>query len=643
MLKIVKETVTQNKCTKNNYRDIIMSSRGEKFRKAIRAILFCCGTILLLIVSSNVLKEKWYKNDLYYDLNNDSVDYLTLGMSHVYYGINPVYIYTHSGYVGYNLGDEAQNIQFSCFWLEEALKSQSPKVVFYDVGSLFYLESSMAEGWKLKEYAAMPFSKNKITAVLEGTNNKSTQIGALLPILYFHGEWKNLMKEDFKRSSLYNMGAAIRYDTFGAENPIPVNPYRIEHNGEENYTTDNIISSTNQEYFERILSLCRSNNILLVPIKIPTNNWDDGRAAQARDFLYDYELTLFDLNQEEDLVNWGTDTFDKGYHLNYWGACKVSERLCAYLEDQFGNREKESEDSFLSEVLCNYRKDNQAFLLTGADRREKFFRWLAENKDRYNIIITVQDHLSGSVDDIDRYLRRMGLSGYNEQEINHSYIAVLREGEVMYEEWSPLKLEYRSAGLFGLKDSSVRVKSSGKLSHLITDSVDLGAVYLEDHNFSLNKQGLNIVVFDPASGVALSRSVHFNDYDWIVLSSEEKVNYLESDVSESGDPFVVKTTESDQIQQEIVLQNCGDGIYYVQNQEGDFLTVEHAGTESGTGVCWERLTGDADQCWLLFQGNKQGYYLRSLYNHLVLRKTPDGSLILGNSGENKIFRLLKNN
>ncbi len=618
-----------------------MRSRTAKLSKVIHAIIFSCGIILLLILCSNVLKEKWYKNDLFYDLNNDSVDYLTLGMSHVYYGINPIYIYTHSGYVGYNLGDEAQNIQFSCFWLEEALKSQTPKVVFLDVGNLFYLESSMAEGWKLKEYAAMPFSKNKINAVLEGTNNTSTRIGALLPILYFHGEWKNLMKDDFKRPNLHNMGAAIRYDTLGSEDPISVNPYHIEHTGEENYTTGNIISDTNQESFERIVNLCRNNNILFVPIKVPTHNWDEGRAVQIKAFLQNYGFTLLDLNQEKGLVNWETDTFDKGYHLNYWGACKVSERLCSYLEGQFGNKQPASEDSVLSEALYNYRKENKEFLLTGGDKRDLFFRWLTENIDRYNIIITVQDHLSGSVDDIDRYLRRMGLSGYSEQEINHSYIAVLREGEVVYEEWSPNKLEYCSTGLFSSEERNIRIKSSGKISHLITDIDDLASVYLGDYNYSLNKQGLNIVVFDPDSGAALSRSVHFNDYEWIILSSEEKVNYLESDVSESGDPFIVKAKKGEQIQQELTLRYCGDGTYYVQNQEGYYLTVEHGGTESVTKIHWDRLTGDADQCWLLFQGNKKAYYLRSLYNHLVLRKETDGSFILGDSGEYKKAKLLK--
>ena len=155
------------------------------WKKTLHVVVFLSLFILMFYCYSHVFKEKTHKYDTFYSSEKNSMDYLCAGISHTYYGINPVYIYTHSGYKGYNLGDEAQNIRFSYFWLREALKTQSPKVFFLDVGGLFYSESSMTEEWKLKEYSDMRFSIEKIQAADEGTDERNTRIGALFPLLYF--------------------------------------------------------------------------------------------------------------------------------------------------------------------------------------------------------------------------------------------------------------------------------------------------------------------------------------------------------------------------------------------------------------------------------------------------------------------------
>ena len=127
-----------------------MSDWRTHVKTLSKVLIFLGIFLLLLFFSSSILKEKWYKYDSLYELKENTIDYLTAGMSQDYYGVNPVYIYDHTGYVGYNLGDEAQSIRFSYFWLVEAMKRQQPKVFFLDVGNLFYDDSYMNEAWKRK-------------------------------------------------------------------------------------------------------------------------------------------------------------------------------------------------------------------------------------------------------------------------------------------------------------------------------------------------------------------------------------------------------------------------------------------------------------------------------------------------------------
>ena len=87
-----------------------MAERKARGHAAVRAGVFICLCILLLMLCSNILKEKWHKYDTLYELRDHSVDYLALGMSQMFYGINPIYIYDHTGYLGFNLCNEAQHI-----------------------------------------------------------------------------------------------------------------------------------------------------------------------------------------------------------------------------------------------------------------------------------------------------------------------------------------------------------------------------------------------------------------------------------------------------------------------------------------------------------------------------------------------------
>ena len=589
------------------------------------------------MLCSNILKEKWHKYDTLYELRDHSVDYLALGMSQMFYGINPIYIYDHTGYLGFNLGDEAQNIQFSYFWLVEALKRQSPKAVFLDVGSLFYQKSYMHESWKLKEYAAMPFSMEKIKATIEGTDDTATRIGSLFPIGYFHGNWKHLAEEDFTALPQPTLGANVLFHIEGSDDPLTVNPYRVEHEGLEKYAESAVIPELNQRYFERIVKLCSEESIRLVPVKIPTNNWDNERHSIICDFLKKYHLKLYDLNQEEILIDWKTDTFDTGYHLNYWGACKTSDRLGEYMKELFqGHTEavEPSDDPVLDELILRYHQEEMQQLLSrflaGPEKRNQYFNWLSENMDRYIVFITISDHLSGSEEDLIRYFKLLGLSEFEEQHRKDSYVAVIRKGSVVFEKWSKDKIDYKGFLLENEEGPQIEVTSSGKPSHLISDQGNFATAVADGRNYALDIQGMDIVVFDAVSGGLVSSSVHFNDSDWIIQGPEEKTDYLERVLADHSCTYRYISQIDENDEQSIVLKYCESGTYYAVNQDGRCLTVNHAGTTAGTDADWNRQMGDADQLWLLIPNGEGSYYLRSLYNGLLLEADQEGNFLLGN-------------
>ena len=105
--------------------------------------------LFLLVIINNILMTKNFFNSEYpttatyknfYKLDRDTVDVLFLGSSHCVTSFDPQVLYDEYGITSYNLGSGAQSIMVSYYWLEEALRYQSPKVVVLDTYMLFWYE-----------------------------------------------------------------------------------------------------------------------------------------------------------------------------------------------------------------------------------------------------------------------------------------------------------------------------------------------------------------------------------------------------------------------------------------------------------------------------------------------------------------------
>ena len=94
------------------------------------------------------------------------------------------------------------------------------------------------------------------------------------------------------------------------------------------------------EYLDKMRTLCEKNGIQLVLIKAPTlmpdwyDEWDVQivEYAQAHGLEYINFLKL----QDETGLDYSTDTFDKGQHMNLSGAEKLAAWFGAWLRDNTG-------------------------------------------------------------------------------------------------------------------------------------------------------------------------------------------------------------------------------------------------------------------------------------------------------------------
>lgn len=304
------------------------NQRNWKMKKTARVLFFCVLFVFLFNTIQIIITPFWkYGTDgldgesdrysFFYNQPSYTLDYLTLGVSHTFYSINPMQIYAESGITGYDLGSANQPIDVSYYWLKEACKTQKPLYLFLDVKSLLYEKKDIYSAGISKALIYMRPSLNKIGAMWNCRADGQTFWELAFPLLQFHDRWSSLNEDDWnnKTSNYFLYGSYLRFTS-----RLDIGKDFLDLNHTENYRMEgnilekkelfqDTISSHNRKYFEKIIDLCNENGILLVPTKFPTMNWTRKEAQSLETFLSDYNLELLDLSNGKDFgIDWEEDT-----------------------------------------------------------------------------------------------------------------------------------------------------------------------------------------------------------------------------------------------------------------------------------------------------------------------------------------------
>ena len=311
------------------------------------ASVFVC-LILLLALLTPIFVPKYGGTfattpvmDGFYELEKNSIDVLFLGSSQIMTAISPIQIYEKTGISSYNMGTEQQNMVISYYLLKEALRFQNPEIVVLDVFFLFPYNDNpsplnSSEEFVRKPIDYMKWSSNKwetIRTVCSLDTNHDIK-SYLFPFLRFHSRWSDLTLEDFtylfKNKENPLMGFSI------AKEKLPQS-FQGFVPGSSSLTEE--LPETMQLYFEKIISLCKEENITLILIKTPRGDGSFGevRHNTVQSIADENGLVFIDFNEksliEEIHFDPVSDYLDFS-HLNYYGAEKISSYLSDYLSQQ---------------------------------------------------------------------------------------------------------------------------------------------------------------------------------------------------------------------------------------------------------------------------------------------------------------------
>lgn len=305
-------------------------------KRIVSCVLFVAILLGLLQVSSLIFQPK--SNDkasgIHYPRTNgifsepkDSIDTVFIGDSEVYHSFIPLNIWRDYGITSYDVSSPSQKLVYSMEFLKKTFENQSPKIVFLETNAIFrksYLEDEITY--------------------------KAEQI---FPVFRYHDRWKNLQLKDFSATVEYTANENNKGYYFTKKSKPATDKAIKEYMKYSDVSAP--ILSTNKKYLNEIAKFCKTHGARLVLISTPsTKNWNYQRHNTMEAISKDLGVDYIDTNllRDDIPIDWKKDTKDKGDHLNYNGAVKLTDYVGKYLDDTKLFKDKRNDPSYDNWNTC---------------------------------------------------------------------------------------------------------------------------------------------------------------------------------------------------------------------------------------------------------------------------------------------------
>lgn len=345
----------------------------KKAKKVLTVFVSICLVFLAFAGLQRLVQPKYASDVLegnftaeYYEETSDH-DVILIGDCEVYENIDPMYLWSKYGITSYIRGNAQQLTWQSYYMLEDTLRTETPKVVIYNVQALTHAEPQREE-YNRMTLDGMRWSYSKWHAIQVSMCKGEQFLDYVFPLLRYHSRITELSGEDFtyftKNRKISHNGYYMRIDVLPAsesdvadaswllgteeedKNDI-IDPWADIEGAEEDSTVSASSETAGGEtfgslpmmYLDKMRSLCEEKGIQLILMKAPSLApiWYDLENQQVLDYAKKYDIPYINFYEllEKTKLDYETDTYDGGLHMNLSGADKLSDYLGNVLADEY--------------------------------------------------------------------------------------------------------------------------------------------------------------------------------------------------------------------------------------------------------------------------------------------------------------------
>ncbi len=336
---------------------------STKKKIGIRVVVSVLIVVVVLYLLQKLLMPKYVTGIVegalvaeFYEEENKDFDVVFVGDCEVYENFSPITLWEKYGINSYIRGSAEQYIWQSYYLLEDTLRYSNPKVVVFNIQSLQFNESQ-SEAYNRMSLEGMKWSMTKVNAIKASMTEDEKFLDYVFPILRYHSRWSELSADDvkymFHSPSVSFNGYFMRVDT----RPVETVPEGMQ-------MADYSFGDNAWKYLDMMRELCAKKGIQLVLMKAPSiyPTWYDEYEEQVEDYAAKYDLPYYNFLEltEEVGIDYSTDTYDAGLHMNLNGAEKMSTYFGKILAEEYGledRRGNEELDAIWEKQIAEYEAE----------------------------------------------------------------------------------------------------------------------------------------------------------------------------------------------------------------------------------------------------------------------------------------------
>lgn len=340
--------------------------KHTKLINFIKGLVIVVLAAVIVIGLSNILllKSEDGVNQMQalYKQPEQSIDVFFVGSSKVYCDIATGVLWDNYGMAAFDLGGAEAPSWVSYYMLKEALKTQKPKAICYEVSvAAMYQFLTQANNWATDNSYGMKWNQNRIDQ-LRVNSEEEEFYERLNPFNIMHGRYKDLCENDFK-----NIRNTANYKGFDPRDRI----WEMETPTTISITDMEPCTEKEEEYITKIIELAKSESIPIVLFASPYDVPEEDRP------ILNYIATIaeregveyIDFNNMYDELgmDFSCDMADTG-HLNYSGNYKFTNYFGGLLKSKYDIPDRRGDDRYVSwdwdSALQKYERIDSKILST---------------------------------------------------------------------------------------------------------------------------------------------------------------------------------------------------------------------------------------------------------------------------------------
>ena len=460
----------------------------KKWNIAVRIAVFlgCAG--LLLYGLTVLLKDKRVTFDYdttrkvegFYAEEKNSLDFVFVGSSQMFTSVVPAVLWEEYGITSYDFGANEQPMYLSYYYIKEAIKYQDPKAIVLEV-SYCNAPEYTHEGVHHINLDDLRMGKTKLEAIFD-----IIPAGERWPYIFelakYHDTWTTLDQH------------SLEYITANKHNPYKGYTPSLDGFADGGTFNEEIAKVTEKSelaelsvtYMEKIIALCKEENVDLVFLKTPNDHIQNQPDYNAvGDIAERHNIPYLDLNKEM-----------KGQlHNHVFHAETITKRIGQWLTELYEVEDKRENPEFSGwheDADYYYRYAHQLRL----NDIEFFEEYVAElvGKDYVVCFAVNQDAGAYLSEEAVSLMQKLGCQWDVSAAGGNSYLAVVENGVIHAETGSEEIVAYENR----IHEHRFSVISQGAQAGCNA------SIQVDGIEYAPNEKGFNVVVYDPKLDMILS-------------------------------------------------------------------------------------------------------------------------------------------